>query len=142
MIKLFKLVEQIMIHDQRKSFAISSDSKTFSIYMKTTCSISMLSYKTAFFWKINLKSKYITCYIPKGLTHPTTNPAWQSLTSPNKHGARELGWDPPEENIFIKNAVALYFYAKDNCMFSAIKRGKIFLFILKECLMLSVLPCM
>ena len=49
---------------------------------------------------------------------------------------------PPEENIFIKNAVALYFYAEDNCMFSVIKRGKIFLFILKQCLMFSVLPGM
>ena len=36
--------------------------------------------------KINLKSKYITCYIPKGLTHPSTNLTWQSLTSPNKEG--------------------------------------------------------
>ena len=104
--------------------------------------MSMLNNKLLSFENIKVKSKYITCYIPKGLTHPTTNPAWQSLTSPNKHGARELGGDPPEENIFIKNAVALYFYAKDNCMFSAIKGGKIFLFILKECLMLSVLPCM
>ena len=51
MIILFKFVEQIMIHDQRKSFAISSDSKTFSIYMKTTCSISMLSYKLLSFEK-------------------------------------------------------------------------------------------
>ena len=54
-----------------------------------------------------------------------------------------LTWlGPPEENIFIKNAVALYFYAEDNCMFSLVERGKIFLFILKQCLMFSVLPCL
>ena len=29
----------------------------------------------------------------------------------------------PEENIFIKNTVALHFYAEDNCMFSVIKNN-------------------
>ena len=72
--------------------------------------MSMLNNKLLSFENIKVKSKYITCYIPKGLTHPTTNPAWQSLT--NKQGARELGWDPPEQNIFIKKAVALTFMQK------------------------------
>ena len=48
---------------------------------------------------------------------------------------------PPEENIFIKNAVALYFYAHDNYVFCNNMREQIFLFILKQCLMFSVLPC-
>ena len=26
----------------------------------------------------------------------------------------QLGWVPPGKNTFVKNAVALYFYAKDN----------------------------
>ena len=45
-----------------------------------------LNNETAFFWKINLKSKYITGYIPKDLTYPCTNPAWQNLTLLNKQG--------------------------------------------------------
>ena len=40
-----------------------------------------------FLLKNKLKVKvYITCYIPKGLSYPSTNPAWQSLTSLNKQG--------------------------------------------------------
>ena len=47
---------------------------------------------STFFKKIDLKSKYITCYFPKGLAYPSTNPAWQSLPSPNEQGIKEL-WE-------------------------------------------------
>ena len=60
---------------------------TLNLLLETTCSISMFKQWNCFLLKINLKSKYITCYIPKGLTYPSTNNlAWQSLTSPNKQG--------------------------------------------------------
>ena len=50
-------------------------------------------------WKIYLKSKYSTCYIPKGLSYPSTNPAWQSLTSPNNEqgkGTVRMLWTEPK----------------------------------------------
>ena len=55
-----------------------------------------------------------------------------------------LTWlGPPWREYFHpKCCCTVYFYAEDNCMFSVIKRGKIFLFILKQCLMFSVLSCM
>ena len=57
--------------------------------------------KLLFLKKKNLKSKYITCYIPEGLTYPSTNPAWQSLTSPNKQGIREM-WECYEPKPKLK----------------------------------------
>ena len=52
----------------------------------TTCSISMFNQGTAFFWKINLKSKYITCYPKRSHLSQYLNPTLQSLTSPHKKG--------------------------------------------------------
>ena len=59
--------------------------------------------------KINLKSKYITCYIPKGLTHPSTNLAWQSLTSPNKEGKGTVRmlWTETKIKVPINDIVKL-----------------------------------
>ena len=53
--------------------------------------------------------------------HPLEFPTW--LGSPGK-------------NISVKNAVALYFFAKDNC-FCDKERKKIFLFMLMPCRGLS-----
>ena len=70
--------------------------------------------ESAFFWKINLKSKYITRYIRKGLTHSSTNPAWQSLTWPNKQdkGTVRMLWTETKTKIPI-NDIAKITWAAD-----------------------------
>ena len=50
----------------------------------------------------------------------------------------QLGYLPPRKNIFLKNAIALYFYAKDNCFCE--KARKIFLYMLIQSKITSILP--
>ena len=56
-----------------------------------------------------------------------------------------LGWVPPGKNVSLKNAVALYFYAKDNCFYE--KRKHLLIYVntvsnnLNFALFRSFLPC-
>ena len=50
-----------------------------------------------------------------------------------------LGLAPPGKTISVKNAVRLYYYAKDDC--SCHQKKKILLFMLIQCLIISILPC-
>ena len=69
---------------------------------------------------------------PGGVWHsPSPNP-WNFRNFPT--------WlDTPWKDISVKNAVAKYFMRK--IIVSAIKREKIFLFMLIHCQMISILPC-
>lgn len=44
---------------------------------------------------------------PLFLSYPTPTPEISVIL--------QIGWVPPGKNIYVKNAVALYCYAKDNC---------------------------
>ena len=50
----------------------------------------------------------------------------------------QLGWVSPGKSISVKNAVAPYFHAKDNC-FCDEERKRSF-FMLMQCQIMSILP--
>ena len=50
----------------------------------------------------------------------------------------QLGWVPPGRTISLKNAVTLYFYAKDNCFNG--KGVKSFFYYVIQCHIISILP--
>ena len=41
----------------------------------------------------------------------------------------QLGWVSPGKSISVKNAVAPYFYAKDNCFYDEERKRSFFLFV-------------
>ena len=51
----------------------------------------------------------------------------------------QLGLAPPGKTISVKKAVTLYCYAKDDC--SCHQEKKNLLFMLIQCLIISILPC-
>ena len=49
----------------------------------------------------------------------------------------QLGWIPPGRTISLKNAVTLYFYAKDNYFYD---KGVKFFYYVIQCHIISILP--
>ena len=53
--------------------------------------------------------------VPKNVHTPLPPPSPTWRAPPGSSVIFQLGCVPPGKNIYVKNAVALYFYAKDNC---------------------------
>ena len=85
----------------------------------------------------------IYCVVPKNIHTPTPPPPIENtfVLDPHPPGISipgsafipsptpkisvifQLGWVPPGKNIYLKNAVALYFYTKDNCFCNKVRKS-------------------